>query len=111
MPHPRNPGWINGDHWVVCDVCGWEYRQSIMKKRWDGLVVCPDDWEIRHPQDFVRGVPDDSSAKGFVRPPPEDTFNTAECSFSARQGVAGVGVAGCAIAGNTGDIPEGTFGD
>jgi hypothetical protein len=41
---------------------------------WDNLVVCPNDWEPRHPQDFVRGREDDTSAKGLVRPEPPDQF-------------------------------------
>jgi hypothetical protein len=27
-------------------------------RTWDGLFVCRDDWETRHPQDFVRGRKD-----------------------------------------------------
>ena len=40
----------------VCDVCGFEFLSQQLKKRWDGLMVCRDDWETRHPQDFVRPV-------------------------------------------------------
>lgn len=68
MPKPRNPGYKPGDHWVICDVCGWAYRHSDMKRRWDGAVVCKEDWEIRHPQDFLKAQPEDQSAKGLVRP-------------------------------------------
>lgn len=28
---------------------------SESKKTWDGLRVCPEDYEPRHPQDFVKG--------------------------------------------------------
>ena len=69
-----NPGWIPGGHWVICDMCGCAIRNFDAKKTWDGLVVCPDDWEPRHPQDFIRGIPDDSSPKGLVRTEPQDTF-------------------------------------
>ena len=46
-------------NWIaLCDVCGRKYKASLLKKRWDGLMCCDDDWEIRQPQDFVRGVAD-----------------------------------------------------
>lgn len=42
-----------------------------MRMRWDNLFVCKEDWEIRHPQDFVRGVPDDMRASPAIpRPDP-----------------------------------------
>jgi hypothetical protein len=44
-----------GDFWRVCDVCGFDYRASETRKRWDGLITCEADWEPRHPQDYVRG--------------------------------------------------------
>lgn len=56
--HSRNPGYIPGDYWMVCDRCGFDYRQSEMRQTWDGLWVCQKDWEPRHPQDFVKGIPD-----------------------------------------------------
>lgn len=104
--HSKSPGFIPGDHWVVCDRCGMDIRSSDARETWDNLVVCPDDWEPRHPQDFVRGVPENTAARGLVRPPPADIFVDV-CSPSA---IAGVAVAGCAIAGySAGDIPDGTF--
>jgi hypothetical protein len=36
-------------------------------------MCCPDDWEIRQPQDFVRGVPDTQIAP-WLRPEPNDSF-------------------------------------
>lgn len=68
MSHSLNAGWKKGDHWVVCDVCGKDYRNSVMTMRWDNKVVCPADFEERHPSDLFRGTPDDEIAKGFIRP-------------------------------------------
>lgn len=51
-------GYRSGDHWVICDECGWKVRASQTRKRWDGLRVCIPDYEARHPQDFVRGRTD-----------------------------------------------------
>ena len=70
----RNPGYDPGNHWLDCDRCGCTIRKNDAMITWDDLVVCPDDWEPRHPQDFVRGRADDQSAKAPVRSEPVDTF-------------------------------------
>jgi hypothetical protein len=62
-----------GDWNAICDVCGRKYKASLLKQRWDGLMCCPQDWEIRQPQDFVRGVPDPQLVP-FVRDEPSDSF-------------------------------------
>ena len=43
---------------VICDICGQKYHSGDLKERWDGLMCCRQDWNIRQPQDFVRGIPD-----------------------------------------------------
>lgn len=48
-----------GENWSCCPVCGNEYRASAFRKRWDGLWVCFEDYEERHPQDLLRVTPDD----------------------------------------------------
>ena len=70
--HGRHGPYIPGDHWVTCDRCGFTYRNSVMRQEWTGLVVCPQDFEMRHPQDFVRSVQEDTSAKGHVRSDPDN---------------------------------------
>lgn len=50
-----------GDRNAVCYVCGFERKASEMLLRWDGVYVCKQDWEPRHPQDFVRGVPEEQA--------------------------------------------------
>lgn len=62
-----------GDWEALCDVCGRKYKASKLKQRWDGLMCCPQDWEIRQPQDFVRGVPDPQLVP-WVRTEPTDQF-------------------------------------
>ena len=37
-----------------CRVCYEKVKFSTTKLRWDGLRVCPQCWEIRHPLDFYR---------------------------------------------------------
>ena len=66
-------GYIPGDFWRICDVCGFRYRSSQTFKRWDGLITCSEDWEPRHPQDFVRGRMDRQNIPD-PRPEQVDTF-------------------------------------
>ena len=63
-----------GRHYVVCDICGFEFYDDEVKTTWDGKVVCEKDWEPRHPQDFVRARPDKISVDEPRRPEPEDVF-------------------------------------
>ncbi len=62
-----------GDHYVICDVCGFKMRASETRMRWDNLRVCTRDWEPRHPQDFVRSKRDKMSVPN-PRPEATDTF-------------------------------------
>jgi hypothetical protein len=61
--------YIPGDFWRICDRCGFSYRSSQTFKTWDGLYVCREDFETRHPQDFVRGRVDKQNVLG---PRPDD---------------------------------------
>ena len=69
--HTANPGWDSGDNWVVCDICGFDIKASDIKKTWDNLLVCPDDYNPRHEQDFVRARKDKIAAT-IVRSEQED---------------------------------------
>lgn len=68
--------WKRGQWLVICDVCGMKYHSADLKERWDGLMVCRQDWNPRQPQDFVRGIPD-PQAVPWSRPdvPPPFTQN------------------------------------
>ena len=57
----------NGQWNVICDVCGFKFKSNDIYERWDGLRVCRDDWEVRHPMDFQRGFKDDQSVP-YTRP-------------------------------------------
>lgn len=61
--------YIAGDFWRICDRCGFRYRASQTFQTWDGLYVCRDDFETRHPQDFVRGTRDNQVVP-HARPEP-----------------------------------------
>jgi hypothetical protein len=64
-----------GSYNVICDVCGFKIKSTESRKRWDGLVVCKDDWEERHILDFYRGTRD-SFPLPFTRPEPADNYIT-----------------------------------
>jgi hypothetical protein len=67
------------------------------------MVVCPDDWEPRQPQDFVRGR-HDKIAADEPRRPDRDIF-IDDCPPSA---IIGIAISGCAVVGvQTNPIPEG----
>lgn len=55
------------DYNVVCDSCGFQYKASQLKKRWDGLMVCEADWETRHSLDFYK-TRNDTHKLPFILP-------------------------------------------
>ncbi len=65
--------YISGEFNLICDVCSKKIKAHEAKHRWDGLIVCKDDWEPRHEQDFVRARQDKISVP-FNRPRPVDIF-------------------------------------
>lgn len=83
-----------GDWNAVCFQCGRKRKASTLQKHWQGYWVCPEHWEPRHPQDFVKAV------KDVVTPPwqqpMEDTF-VLVCTWEGRMGLADVGIADCMI--------------
>jgi len=62
-----------GDWNVVCYQCGRKRKASYMRRHWQGYYVCPEHWEVRHPQDFVRGVADVQTPP-WTQPMPPDEF-------------------------------------
>ncbi len=60
---------ILGDSKAQCDVCGFDMHQSMLRKRWDGAMVCSQDWEARHPQDLVKARSERNNVKD-ARPAP-----------------------------------------
>ena len=68
MSKPRNPGYKPGDHWVIDDIYGMARRKSELRQRWDKMWMPANDWESRHPQDFVRARKDRISPDQPIRP-------------------------------------------
>ena len=86
-----------GDWNAACYRCGAKRKASTMKRHWQGYWVCPEHWEPRHPQDFVKGVVDVQSVPWSQ---PEADVNLQICTFNGRSAVAGRAIAGCFVAGN-----------
>ena len=105
--------YVKGEFNAICDVCAQKYKSSLMRKRWDGLMVCPNDWEPRHPQDFLRAVPD-RQAVPWSRPQTPDVFTGPMCPYPTSGGLADFGTADCAQAdlalSLTLDVPQITSG-
>ena len=68
-----DPTYKAGDWLAVCDSCGKKLKASELQKRWDGFMVCSDDFELRHPSDFIR-TPQDQKPLPWTRPEPADQF-------------------------------------
>jgi hypothetical protein len=34
----------------LCDFCGQRYPYNVLRKQWQGFMVCPDDYEPKEPQ-------------------------------------------------------------
>ena len=71
----RNGGsyYRKGDNNILSDRSGFKIKASDSRKEWNGLVVHKDEWEERHPQDFVRGVKEKITAE-VVRPEPATDY-------------------------------------
>lgn len=65
----------HGDWNALCDVCGWKFKASQLKKRWDGFMVCEQDWEVRHPQDFIKAFPDGNNVPWVRKDPGAATYD------------------------------------
>lgn len=68
-----NDTFILGDSNAICDCCGFKFKQSQLRKRWDGAMVCSKDFEVRHPQDFLKPRPERNNVRN-PRPAPEPRF-------------------------------------
>ena len=90
-----------GDWNAACAWCGRKRKASTMRQLppgvpGGGLRVCPDHWNPRQPQDFVRGIPD-YQAPPWVQPEADNFVQI--CTPNTITAIAWYAEAGCAIAG------------
>lgn len=62
-----------GRFYRIDDRTGFKVRASDTRKEWTGAIVHRDEWEPRHPQDFVRPRRDEQRVPD-PRPDPEPVF-------------------------------------
>lgn len=89
--------YADGDWNALCYECGKKFKASSLLRHWQGYWVCSRCFEVRQPQDFVRGVPDVQTPP-WTQPQPADVF-IYFCTPNGRTAIAAFAVAGCAIAG------------
>lgn len=80
-------GYFEIGNWnAQCDECGRPFKFSDLRLRWDKAWVCNTGscWEPRQPQDFQRGIKDDSSVPvGRPRILPVDTITTLAANLAS----------------------------
>lgn len=75
---------------VICPMCQRKFKNTDMKRRWDGLIVCEEDWEPRHPMDFYRTI-NDNHVLPFVLTNTNQVEKTWTPVYVNRTDVAGTG--------------------
>jgi hypothetical protein len=86
---------VLGDWNVSCSMCGHKRKASTLVKNWQGMWRCPEHNEPRHPQEYVRAVPDIQTPP-WTQPDPAPTF-VAMCTPNDTTDLADFAAADCAI--------------
>ena len=79
--------YVPGEWNCICDRCGFKFKASQLKEDWQGLRVCKDDFEMRHPQDFVKARLDKIWVP-WVRKEPEEEASAAVAQSNFINGMA-----------------------
>lgn len=61
MGRKRGVQYQPGNFWRTDDRSGFSRRATDTRQEWNGLIVATDLWEIRQPQDLVKGIIDDQT--------------------------------------------------
>jgi len=86
-----------GDWNAACSMCGRKRKASEMVKNWQGFWRCPEHNETRHPQDFVRSVPD------IQTPPwvqPQTDVDIDICTFNGVSAIPDYAIPDCSLPDN-----------
>jgi hypothetical protein len=86
--------YADGDFNAVCSMCGRKFKGSELLQHWQGLWRCARCWEPRHPQDFIRGIPDNPTPP-FVQI--RQIYEAGVCTLVTIQGVVDVGAVDCMV--------------
>ena len=82
-----------GGYNAICDGCGFQFKNTQLRRRWDGIMTCEKCFEVRHPMEFIKGTKD-SFALPWTRPliPPKFIPENWESAFSETVEVHDFGV-------------------
>lgn len=95
----RKPWWEEGDYNALCDGCGFKFKASELRERYDGMMVCSEDWEPRHPSERSLSIRSPKTLP-WTRPESTDVYLDVNfCTVDGLNGTADHGTAGCAIVG------------
>jgi hypothetical protein len=84
-----------GDWNALCYECGRKRKASTLVRHWQGYYVCPEHWEPRQTQDFVRAVPDIQTPP-WAQPPPAWNFRLW-CSPNGSTAIIDYAVVDCVV--------------
>jgi hypothetical protein len=85
---------------AVCDRCGFEFKAEELRKDWQGLMVCREDWEPRHEQDFIR-TRTEKLVPPWTRPETATDSEQVVCYLWENSSYADLATADCATADTT----------
>ena len=84
-----------GDWNARCSMCGAKFKASQLVRNWQGMYRCKKCNEPRHPQDYVKAVPDIQTPP-WTQPLDTPTY-IAVCGPNGRTAISDYAVANCAI--------------
>ena len=109
-----------GDHNIIDDRSGYKIKRSAAQKEWTGSTVAKRSFEERHPQDFIRSIPDHQAVRD---PNPEssdrflgineviDLYETPRSTVTATATPGGGNTGDGSITGLTADLTADTSGN
>jgi hypothetical protein len=77
-PTNSNSETDSGGRYNICQRTGFKVLPGELLQEWNGLLVRPESFEARHPQDFVRSKAERQT--GPQNPEPDDTFISTSVS-------------------------------
>ena len=57
----RSDYYKRGSWNAICDKCGFKFKSDDLRMQWDNLWVCGSCFDPKHPQYFVKSIPDDQT--------------------------------------------------
>lgn len=76
--------YVPGDYNIISDRSGFKIKHSQSRMEWTHSVVDKTEWEVRHPQDFLKAVPDRQSVSD-PRPGAVDGFAETTTTLDAEE--------------------------